>query len=136
MMSLKNKIRVWCKTTEHFTDCPFLGGSGHHLLWMHTGNETSLTRTDDEDYIIHRYTEFDDINGKPVYQGDIVSMAVYDSWGDEHRHEIIQLVEWSRSSLGWRTFSKKMWKAGMNGNVFGSELTIIGNICQNPEILP
>ena len=30
----------------------------------------------DDDYIIHRYTEFDDINGKPVYRGDIVSTIV------------------------------------------------------------
>lgn len=135
MMSLKNKIRVWCKTTRHFTDSPYLGGSGNHLLWLHTGNEISLTRTDDDDYIIHRYTERDDINGTPVYQGDIVSMQVYDSWEDKHPIEIIQLIEWSQSSLGWRGFTLKGWKAGMNGNILGKELTVIGNICQHSELL-
>jgi hypothetical protein len=136
MMSLKNKIRVWCKTTGHFTYCPFLGGSGHHLLWMHTGNEISLTRTDDEDYIIHRYTEFDDINGVPVYQGDIVSTTVYGDWGDGEPYEVINLVEWSSIQLGWRGFTKKMLESGTRaGNILGAETTVIGNICQNKNLL-
>lgn len=136
MMSLSNKIRVWCKTTKHFSDVPFLCSSGHHLLWLHTGNEISLTRTDDSDYIIHRYTEFKDINGVEVYQGDIISTTVYGDWGDSEPYEVINLVEWSHIQVGWRGFTKKMLESTpCSGNIFGAETKVIGNVCQNENLL-
>ena len=72
--------------------------------------------------VLEQYTGLDDINGKPVYEGDIVQ--VYRDW--------IDVVEFHNGSFGLA--------ASMNhsfilfNNLYG-EAEVIGNIHNNPELL-
>jgi hypothetical protein len=137
MMTLKNKIRVWCKISQHFSDIPFLGACGHHLLWLHTGNEISLTRTDDPDYVVQRYTEMNDVDGDPIFEGDIVEFTSYEDWDDKDGYRLDQEVRWSKFYCGWAVFpvgykfdGVGVEFAGQQIHNFRSSIKVIGNIFQ------
>ena len=153
MMSLKNKSRVWCKNLRIFSDIPYHSSDGHHLLWLpekmhllwhHTGNEISLSRTDGlgtksgkSDYIVNRYCEFDDSVGKEIYEDDLVQTKVYDDWNDASPHNVTYLVKWSFIQSGWRGFTRSMLERGgsdrYSGNLLGTYRKVVGNIHQNPD---
>lgn len=140
MMNLKNRIRVWCKISQHFSEVPFLGAEGHHLLWLHTGDEISLTRTDDSDYEIQRYTELNDIDGVPIFEGDIVAFTSYEDWDDKDGYDLEQEVRWSKFYCGWAVFpvgykfdGTGVEFAGQQIYHFKSSIRVIGNIFEKYE---
>ena len=135
MMTLKNYIRVWCKISQHFSDVPFLDAGGNHLLWLHTNNVVFLTRTDDPDYVIQRYTEMNDVNGVPIFEGDIAEVLSYEDWSDDEGHTLKQEVRWSKFYCGWALFpigyefdGKGVEFAGKQLYHFKSTLKVVGNI--------
>lgn len=134
-MNLKNRIRVWCKISKHFSDVPFLSASGHHLLWLHTGDTISLTRTDDPDYVIQRYTELNDIDGIPIFEGDLVEFTSHEDWDDNTGYKITQEIRWSNFYSGWAVYpvgyefdGKGIEFAGRQLFNFKNTLKVVGNI--------
>jgi uncharacterized phage protein (TIGR01671 family) len=144
MRKLKNKSRVWCKNLRIFSDIPYHSSDGHHLLWHHTGNEISLSRTDGldtesgtSDYIFNRYCEFDDSNGREIYEDDLVQTKVHDDWSNDRLYNVTYLVKWSFIQSGWRGFTRRMLETGgsdrYSGNPLGAYRKVVGNIHQNPD---
>ena len=145
MRTLKNKSRVWCKTTKHFTDSPYHSSDGNFLLWHHTNNLISLNRIDgldndsgECDYIINRYCEFDDNGGKEIYEDDLVTVKIYGDWDDNEPMDVTYLIKWSFIQSGWRGFTKSMMDNGgtnrYSGMTLGIDRKIIGNIHENIEL--
>ena len=67
-----HKYRIWCKTSKHYTEHGYLPAWGGLLLWLHTGNQISIT--DLQDYVIQAYTGLNLDNGTPLYEGDIINL--------------------------------------------------------------
>lgn len=66
------KYRVWCKVSHHYSDQAHLAAWGGQLLWLHTGNQISIS--DLNDYVIQRYTGLNTETLVPLYEGDIINL--------------------------------------------------------------
>jgi len=85
-------------------------------------------RIKSEDYIIQRCTGEQDVNGKYIYQGDIVEYDIRKRFEEGRKRGV---VEYFMSRLYVRQLN--------NGNNYDidrfSKYTIIGNNLENPELL-
>lgn len=84
---------------------------------------------------VGQYTGLTDKNGKKIFEGDIVDAS--NSWWDAcgpagHNSPIIQ-VEWNGYTCGFDPFADYDCDCGVY--ICGSEVEIIGNIHDNPELL-
>ena len=106
------KVRAW-NTPKHCW-------SGFNLV--HTGPTTYELKTDPH-VITMLYTGVYDKNGKEIYEKDIVRKRAFGI-------EKIGTVEWIEELLMFVI-------AGVDGGYYGlfSELEVLGNVFENPEIL-
>lgn len=76
------------------------------------------------------YTGLKDKNGVEIYEGDIVGL-VNKKNGLINRQTII----WDKEAAGfsWETTNSDSWPDSFSG--FIDEYEVIGNICENPELL-
>lgn len=119
------KFRAWDKEDESWIDIKSLG--------MMDGEITTLEEWDDDlPYFIEdlgktwelmQSTGLHDVNGKEIFEGDIVKARWWNIHGD---HERVTLVEWDVNKLGWNLINKS--STNMN-------YEIIGNIHEHPELL-
>lgn len=126
------KFRVWCKVTRHFTDSPYITASGGQLLWLHTGNQVSISNIDGGDYIIQQYTGFKDDKEVEIYEGDIVKWTEYQGWEDGRTFEGIYIVQWDDDGK-WNLYDPHANDSLPMGNTKFDN--VIGNIFENKELL-
>lgn len=116
------KFRVWDKkeAVMHRVLKMVLGAS-----WIVNDN---IDTFNEEDAVLMQFTGLLDVNGKEIYEGDIVKSLSYNEiqeikW---HEHLFVESEENNGfpSCAGWFIHTPH-----------SSELEIIGNIYQNPEIL-
>lgn len=131
------KFRAWStkdKKMYHFDD--------KHLIVMGRQNRWSFGEpswdwemeegTDETDGILMQYTGLKDVNGKEIYEGDIVRYI------DSLYHKTIHQIIWNDY---YACFSYKPYKFIDNGGDDDATLSytrkfeIIGNIYENPELL-
>lgn len=133
-MSRNLKFRVYSKAHKRFvTANDFDNGCGINLSGGFSICDQNYFggRESDEDYIIQQYTDKWDKNGKLVCEGDIVEYKMYyqEIPGDLARiHRCIGKVIWQNSAFE------------LYGEIRGffnlsRELTIIGNIFENSQLL-
>lgn len=120
-MKLENiKFRIW---------------NGYQMLTpfslMDIQNERASILNSD---FIMQYTGVDDKNGTPIFEGDIVKGICL---GYDSEYEFTDYVEFRNGSF---CFNKEKWKDGTHDwysleNHDESDLNVIGNIYQNPELV-
>ncbi|PKE33967.1 hypothetical protein CW697_10390 [Macrococcoides caseolyticum] len=117
------KFRVW----EH--DVKFMNDQVRITYNRFGGNKIFVEVTEgvdwkdvDEKYLMQS-TGLHDVNGKEIFEGDVVIARWWNIHGD---HERVMLVEWNKNELGWNLINKS--STNMN-------YEIIGNIHEHSGLL-
>jgi len=111
------KFRAWDTVDREMWEWPALVQSGFKLLA-------------DPAYVVMQYTGLKDKNGKEIYEGDVVKFA--GSWPFP---KIDQVVWWD-GSAGFSPFIDAEESDDTCSCPKPEECEVIGNIYENPELLP
>lgn len=89
------------------------------------------------DYYVTRNTHSVDRNHRPIYEGDVIQWTQRGNETTEDYTWQPQMVAWCHHHRGWRMFNRDMLLKEYAGNSFVEyESAVIGNIFENPELLP
>lgn len=122
-MTREIKFRAWDKKKKQFVDMEYMYIDCDGVLCDQIWEDLEPN----ENYILMQYTGLKDKDGKEIYEGDII----------EHRSHLVEdtgiyRVEFGNGSFQLCSDSKLSFEVGFT-NVLN--LKIIGNICENPEML-
>lgn len=121
------KYRVWDKVETKFVDNILVCTNGE--LERKFDGTCSRTFPTLERYIVSKYTEFKDISGKRIFEGDLIKFTP-EIIGDEFFDNKIGKVEYSECAF-WLNFGDvaiPLWSET-------KRYEIHGNIYENPELL-
>lgn len=97
-----------------------------HDVWDNVPDVNDYALGECNEYIeVQQYTGLKDKNGKEIYEGDIVALAL-EHWHNGERR-CIQRIPNIEEFLDWND--------DVSIKVFFEDFEIIGNIFQNPELL-
>lgn len=121
------KFRVWDTELKQFTS-----PNVHHLTKTNDILEIeldhSIRKISGEDrFEIQQYTGLKDKNGVEIYEGDIISIKFFNC--DSITYKVI----WDQLNAAFLGLTKKGSMSGIYG--VGSNVEVIGNIFENPELL-
>lgn len=128
------KFRVWSKQYNSYVSTSdiylrldgeeFVGSAFSMLLGTYSlGNIENAS----DDFVVEQYTGFIDKNGKEVYEGDIVEEYV--TYSNGSTEDIVAPVEWDEDEGCYAVALERLHSYD------SSELEVIGNIHENPELL-
>lgn len=124
-----NKFRVWDKLAERFIR-PDKGFQGHYILDLNGRFHDLGNGSGGDEYVVQQYIGVDDKNKNPIYEGDIVSFQYRDE-GLYHG-----VVDFDDMYAGYSVQKSLAFFGNMQITFHNSaELTVIGNIFENPELL-
>ena len=121
------KFRVWDKLAQVFI-YPDSGYQGHFVLSL-KGEFTNLQNgVGKSEVIVQQFTGLLDKNGKEIYEGDILKCLGHDGWFDQIGHDYNLVVKHKILPSG---------DSETSGFVYiPKDREIIGNIFENPDLLP
>ena len=131
---IKKKFKAYHKKRHEWLGVNLQMSLVDGVLWWQFGYECKvLPQEDTENIELLQYIERKDINEKELCEGDIVKWI--NNYGDEN----IGWIRYSKAMAGFNVvLIKGSYQPFYTGSVrnFGwSGLEIIGNICDNPELL-
>lgn len=117
------KFRVWDKVNKVMSyEYPFfLSLEGD--VWFWHGSKEDFFPLKQNEFVIMLFTGKRDINGKDIYEGDIVE----DSVGEKY------IVEWGDMECGFYLFQISSSRTFYFAD-FQNELKVVGNIWENNEV--
>ena len=123
------KFRAWDKLSCKIREVAAINWvEGIVMLWKVTGSVRSTYYTELEDGVeLMQYTGLKDKNGKEIYEGDILRFQ-FSEW-------CISPVYWTKER-GWTVHGNiTAWEYSIGSDFSKSNLEVIGNIYENPELL-
>jgi uncharacterized phage protein (TIGR01671 family) len=126
---MNKKFRVWDTLAKHFI-LPDKGYQGHYILDLNGRFHDLGNGSGGDEYVVQQYIGVDDKNKNPIYEGDIVSFQYRDE-GLYHG-----VVDFDDMYAGYSVQKSLAFFGNMQITFHNSaELTVIGNIFENPELL-
>ena len=126
---MNGKYRVWDKKGKSWVSCNILIDYSGLLLWSFGYGVTLIG--DRERYDVQYFTGLEDKNGNEIYEGDILSPEKrFENVACHGLYDHAFVVEWDSQYIGDDMGSDA------HGYIFGVQgLKVIGNICENSELL-
>ncbi len=141
-MSREFKFRVWepLNKNMHFLNFALYENKGHVNNWVLPLNHQCCS---DKNYTIMnlnnveimQYTGLKDVNGKEVYEGDIILSPW---WDDEPQEVVFHKYGFKVLDIRQKIVHGRELYEGIDDlldGCFGKDFEILGNIYENPELL-
>jgi len=109
------------------------------LYLMHQYVITGYTVGEIERWIYLQFTGLKDMNGKEIYEGDVLAQdcQMVDDYTGKGSIEVLKLpVRWQIEKARWTVYSPSAMIKNDWGYVPNHNAYVIGNIYENPELLP
>lgn len=127
------KFKVWSKEEKCWIsiDNIVLDSNGSIAYLVPEADEPPYL---EEEVEIMQYVGLKDVNGKPIYEGDVVNVtwSRYDTEGRNYT------IAYDPNNDGYSAFDFVDWYEDMNGlscAYIDGQITVIGNRFENPELL-
>lgn len=129
-MATMIKFRAWYMPFGKY-------GAMQEMVYSRASHILALAETEPEKYIPEQFTGLTDVNGKDIYEGDIIHFGSIWCVGDEYdprEEEHIGAVEYRQDCASY--------VVNCNGKIFPLEelisfdgYSVQGNVHENPELL-
>jgi len=119
------KFRAWDKLNKEMIENIWIAPEYNWELFSDNDALCERGKAKEDQIILMQYTGLKDKNGKEIYEGDICKNGDMDSNAHCYNYRI--------EELRWDTESAMF--SGWNYNTGGMTCEVIGNICENPELL-
>ena len=119
------KYRLWCKDKNEWEKDSWVILPNGDLMWVEYGNLVGGVYM--KNHILVRSTEFKDIEGKEIYEGDII--RYWDNFDEHYRLAVIKL-----DKGGFIITNNRInWNIGLTNK--DDKIKIVGNIYENKDLI-
>ncbi|PKX76817.1 hypothetical protein CUR47_11945 [Lactiplantibacillus plantarum] len=108
-------------------------GAMQEMVYSRASHILALAETEPEKYIPEQFTGLTDVNGKEIYEGDIVQPVL--SYTNSKIGKPFEVKKGNYVYGKWIAKNVSSKGFGVDGYYFSNEIKVIGNVHANPELL-
>ena len=119
------RYRLWCKDKNEWEKDSWVILPNGNLMWVEYGNLVGGVYM--KNHILVRSTEFKDIEGKEIYEGDII--RYWDNFDERYK---LAIIKFNKGSF-IMTNDRINWDVGLINK--DDKIKIVGNIYENKDLI-
>ena len=119
------KYKLWCKDKNEWEKDSWVILPNGDLMWVEYGNLVGGVYM--KNHVLVRSTEFKDIDGKEIYEGDII--RYWHNFGERYK---LAISKFNKGSF-IMTNDRINWDIGVTNK--DDKIRIVGNIYENKDLI-
>ena len=119
------KYKLWCKNKNEWEKDSWVILPDGDLMWVEYGNLVGGVYM--KNHVLVRSTEFKDIDGKEIYEGDII--RYWDNFDERYK---LAIIKFGKGSF-IMTNDRINWNIGVTNK--DDKVKIVGNIYENKNLI-